>query len=504
MNVLALAVTLPLLTALVGPFFGRRHRARRGLVGVSALAQFALHLGVAGHVLATGPMVLPAGGWPAPLGITLMADALAAALLVLTSLVILVALAHGFASTPAAREHPLRLPLVQFLAAGVNLAFLTADLFNLFVALEVVLISSYALLTFEADHRTVRATLPYVAVNIFGGIVFLAATGLAYAVFGTLNFADLAQRAAALAPDPRLTAWALLMLVALGLKTALVPLFFWLPNSYPVLPASLGAIFAGTLTKIGAYGLIRVFTLIVPPETPAVFPTIQVLAVVTILVGALGALARRSPRHVFAFLIIGQMGFVALALGLATERAVNAGVFHLLQEIPVAASLFLFAASAAVRRAGARAEPRAVAAGAPWFAAAFFCQALALAGVPPLSGFWGKFGIVASATTAGAPLLIAGALTGSVLMLVALLRLWLRDFWSPPSRHAASAAAGDQPPRRPVTWSAGVLTLGSLALGLGVAGSWRVAQAATASLLDRDAYIRLILSAPAGEEVARP
>lgn len=491
MNLAILPLLLPLLTALTAPFLGRRLRARRWLVGSSTLLQCVVHVVLGVRVGTQGSLVLAAGGWDAPVGITLVVDPLAVVMLVLTSLTILLALGHSFTTTPAAREHPLRLPLLQLFLAGVNLCFITADLFNFFVALELLLISSYALLTLEADHRTVRAALPYVTVNILGGIILLGGTVIGYALFGTLNYADLARHATARVGDPRVTAWVVVMLVALGTKTALVPLFFWLPNSYPVLPPALGAIFAATLTKVGAYAFIRIFVSIVPEEIPIVFPLLRTLAAVTILVGTLGALGRHSLRAIFSFLLIGQLGFVVLALGLATPPATTAAIFHLMHEIPAIASLFLFAATvAALRRTdGPSPGTRALWHRAPWFSAAFLCQTLSFAGIPPLSGFWGKFMMIDVATAQGAGGLVACMLAGSLLTLVALLRVWLREFWAEPPDRPTQAT---RIPIRPVTWAAGALTLVSLTLGLGAEGAWRLAEAANTALRDRASHPALL------------
>lgn len=489
-QLIAAPLLLALASALAGPLWGRRTRPRRWFMGAAATVQLLINSILYWHVLRHETLVMHVGGWSPQLGIELVLDPLSGLLLVLTSAATLAALLHAFAATPSQREHPLRLSLVQFLAAGVHLCLITGDLFNLFVALEITLASSFALLTLEADNRTIRHTLPYVAMNLFGSALILAATALTYGMFGTLNFAELAARSQELADPTRITWLALLFIAAFGLKTAIGPLFFWLPYTYPVLPYPLIAVFAATLTKVGAYSLIRIFAGILPAELELPHAVLRGVAVLTLLIGAIGALTRDSLRGLFSFLLVGHLGFVVLALGLFTRESITAAVFYLAHEIPSIAALFMLgSAMTALTRSDQLAQGGGLWRSAPWVAGAFFCQMLSFSGVPPFSGFWGKLMIVSESLAVGATLAVVAALVASALTLVALLKVWLAAVW-----HSRSSTAASPHPRwRSLAWSGGALTLVSIGIGLGAEYVWQAADTATTVLLNRESTTEVII-----------
>ncbi len=249
-----------MLTAVVCCLFvGRPGVGRRVFIAVSAIVQCALSFYLAVRAFHEPPLVLLMGGWAPPLGVVLVVDGLAAIMLCLSTVVALACILFSYAEIPVWAEQPLRLPLMQLLVAGINLSFLTGDLFNLFVAFEIMLVASYALLTLEANDRHIKEAFPYLAVNMFGSALFLVAAGLAYSVFGTLNLADISRRAEAMQGDFGVMVVAVLLVVVFGIKAGVFPLYYWLPNSYPILPFSLGAFYSGMLTKVGIYVLLRTF-----------------------------------------------------------------------------------------------------------------------------------------------------------------------------------------------------------------------------------------------------
>lgn len=493
MNTAILPFLLPLLTGTLALFLGRPSAARRGFFILSAAAQLALALWLVTENVAGRPAVLVAGGWAATVGIALVVDLLAAIMVALSSITALAAVLFTCGESESRVEHPLRLPLLQFMVAGINLAFTTGDLFNLFVSFEIMLIASYALLTLEADDWDIKQAYPYLAVNLVGSTLFLCAAGLAYGLFGTLNFAAISERAAALTGDPRVLVLALLLLVVFGTKAGLFPLYYWLPNSYPVLPAALAGLYAGMLTKVGVYVLVRMFATVLPHDLTGVHQFIAWLAGLTMVLAVMGAISRNSIRGILSFHILSQIGFMALALGLFTPLSIAACIFYIIHHIIVKASLFLVGGVAStLNRTDDLARMGHLWRAAPWVGIVFLIQALSLAGIPPLSGFWGKYVIIVEGLRLGEYVLIGASLVASVLTLFSMLKIWLAAFWSEPAE--AVAHTGDRHWRKQLAVVGG-LTVLSLGIGLGAEGVLRVAQQAADMALDQAGYIQLVLGA---------
>lgn len=489
--VLSLPVMLPLLTGVLTLVFGTPGQGRRWLVALSAVVQLGGALYLARHALEGTPAVLALGGWAAPYGIVLVVDLLAGIMLVLGAATSLASLIYGYAELPVSDEHPLRLPLGQFLVTGINLAFCTGDLFNLFVAFEVMLISSYALMTLEADDWDIKQAFPYLAMNLIGSTFFLVAAGMAYGLFGSLNFAQIADRADALAGTPQLTIWALLLLTVFGMKAGLFPLFYWLPNSYPTLPSPVAALYAGMLTKVGVYVLLRVFGQVLPPGLAGVHLLIAWLAAATMIFGVLGAVSRNFIRGILSFHILSQIGYMVLALGLFTPYAIAAAIFYVIHHIIVKSTLFMVGGTVFVlNRTDDLSRTGRLWLLTPVLGVVFLLQALSLAGIPPLSGFWGKYMIIVEGVRQREWLLVICALVAGVLTLFSMLKIWNGAFWS------ATAADGvhlrDGRWRRMTAVAAG-MTVVSLGIGLGAEFFLEVAHEAARQLLDRPGYIRFML-----------
>lgn len=488
---IAWPVALPLLTALAALFARRPSAARRRLVGGSAALQLGVALALAAAAWRGGPQVLALGGWAAPFGIVLVADLLAGIMLTLGAITALASLLYGFAELPVADEHPLRLPLVQFLVAGINLAFCTADLFNLFVAFEVMLISSYALLTLEADDWDIKQAFPYLALNLVGSTLFLVAAGLAYGLFGSLNFAQIMARSAELAGTPQLTMLALLLLTVFGMKAGLFPLFYWLPNSYPILPSPVAALYAGMLTKVGVYVLLRIFGQVLPPDLPLAHTAMAWLAAATMIFGVLGAVSRGFIRGILSFHILSQIGYMVLAIGLFTPAALAAAVFYVIHHIIVKSTLFMVGGAVVVlNRSDDLAKTGRLWGAAPVLGVVFLLQAFSLAGVPPLSGFWGKYLIVVEGLRQHEWALVFCALLAGVLTLFSMLKIWNGSFWGDAAAAGVHVADGRW---KPMTAVAGGMTVLSLGIGLGAEFFLRVAHEAVRQVLDRGAYVALLL-----------
>lgn len=486
MNGVVLPVLLPLLTAIGLLLWGRPSLSRRMLAAGSAAVQLGLAVGFVVRLAEGGWFILPVGRWAVPYGIVLSIDLLAALMLTLSGLTSLACLIYGFFELPVRWEHPLRLPLVQFLVTGINLAFITGDLFNLFVAFEVMLISSYALLTLEADNWDIKQAYPYIAVNLVGSALFLAAAGLVYALTGTLNFAELAQVTAGMSSDPRLLAVVLLLMVVFALKAGVFPLYHWLPNSYPTLPLPLAALYAGMLTKVGIYVIFRMLTTVLPHDLTFVHGLLAWMAGLTMLLGVLGAISRNYIRGILSFHILSQVGFMILAIGLFTPLSLAAAVVYIVHHIVVKSSLFLLGGIVLVLNKTDDLDRGAnLWRVTPWVGVLFLAQAMSLAGLPPLSGFWGKYLILVAGLELKEYVLVGVSLVASVLTLFSMLKIWLGPFW----REDESVTVHVNDARwRPMAAVVTGLTVISLMIGLGVEGVFRLAQQATATAMDQQGY----------------
>lgn len=393
---------------------------------------------------AQGPAAYRLGDWPAPFGIILIADRLAALMLALTATLALVIQTYAVATGWDQRGRHFH-ALYLFQLMGLNGAFLTGDLFNLFVFFEVLLIASYGLMIHGSGTTRLRAGIQYVAFNLIGSTLFLFALGTLYAVTGTLNMADLAVKIAALPPaDHALIRVAAVMLVGVfAIKGALVPLHFWLPGTYANAPGPVAALFA-IMTKVGAYAILRTTTLILPQGTPAIGPLLADLlmpaAALTLVVGAIGALGTRSLPRLAAFAGLASIGTLFIAIAAQTPQATTAALYYLIHSTLATAAIFLIADQISAQRGGRlSAGPRLASQGV--LAALFFATAIALAGLPPLSGFLGKLLILTALPDA--PLLWTVILTTSFLLILGLSRAGSTLFWT--TTEARTEAAPPSP-----------------------------------------------------------
>jgi multicomponent Na+:H+ antiporter subunit D len=485
-------VLVPMLTALAGLFWGRSGVARRVFFGISAAGQLAVAIYLVAVTYQDQMLVLPLGNWPARFGIVLVVDLLSAVMLALSTLIAFTSILYGYAETSVRVEHPLRLPLMQFLVMGINLSFCTGDLFNLFVAFEILLISSYALLTLEANDWDVKQAFPYVAINLVGSTLFICAAGLTYGLFGTLNFAEIALRSMAMSGDPRILALGLLLLLVFGIKAGLFPLYYWLPNSYPTLPTPLAALYSGMLTKVGVYVLLRIFGTVLPHDLVLIHNFLAWLAGLTMVLAVIGAISRNFIRGILSYHILSQIGFMVLAIGFFTPLSIAASIFYIVHHIIVKASLFLIGGVAArLNRTDDLDGMGHLWKRTPWLGVLFLFQALSLAGLPPLSGFWGKYLIVLEGLKQGAHVLVGASILASILTLFSMLKIWNAAFWGSPAE--VQVRVQD---RRWVnmTFVITAMTLISLAIGLGAEGFIKVAVKAADQALAQRMYAETVLA----------
>jgi multicomponent Na+:H+ antiporter subunit D len=450
-----LPVLLPLLGAAVTLLVGHHPRTQRTVSLVVLTAVVVVSIALLLQADAGGPTAISVGGWPVPLGIVLVVDRLSALMLVVASTVALGVLwfAVGQGSADGSEETPLSIfhPTFLVLIAGVSNAFLAGDLFNLYVGFEILLMASYVLLTLGGSAPRVRAGITYVVVSLTSSLIFLAAIGLVYASTGTVNMAQLAGRLAALPPGMQLLIQSML-LIAFSIKAAVFPLSAWLPDSYPTAPAPVTAVFAGLLTKVGVYAIIRTQTLLFPDG--ALDDVLMWAALATMLIGILGAVAQTDIRRILSFTLVSHIGYMIFGISLGTTAGLAGAIFYVAHHIAIQTTLFLVA-GLIERQGGSTAVDRlgGLAGSAPLLAVLFFVPAVNLAGIPPLSGFIGKLGLLQAGVAVGsgpAYVLVASGVVTSLLTLIAVARVWTRAFWRPvaqaPSHDTAAAAAADAGP----------------------------------------------------------
>ena len=446
-----LPVMLPLFGAGLALALGRYPRVQQ-LISVAVLT---IVVGVALTLVIRadleGAQAVWVGGWE-NLGIALVADRLSALMLLVSSVVSLGVLVYslGQGLTDGQEDTPLSIyhPTYLVLHAGVANAFLAGDLFNLFVGFEILLTASYVLLTLGGTSERVRAGSIYVVVGVVSSLIFLAAVAVVYGATGTVNMAQLAHRIDALSPGVSLTLQ-LMLLVAFGIKAAVFPLSAWLPDSYPTAPAPVTAVFAGLLTKVGIYAIIRTQTILFDR---ALTDVLLWAAILTMLAGILRAVAQSDVKRILSFTLVSYIGYMIFGVGLYTEAGISGAILYVVHHITIQSTLFLVT-GLIERRGGSTSLTRlgGLARLAPALAVLFFVPAMNLSGIPPFSGFVAKVGLLSAGvrydTGLAYALVGAGVLT-SLLTLYAMAKAWNRAFWREPTEalgRVEELRSNDQP-----------------------------------------------------------
>ncbi|MEX2660069.1 MAG: Na+/H+ antiporter subunit D [Acidimicrobiales bacterium] len=491
---LPLPVILPLLAA-GGSLALHRHRGLQralGLVTLTAVLVASVLLLL--EVQSGGIGVVDVGGWRAPIGITLVADLLSTIMLAVSTAMLLAVLVYAIGHPATEDTRRFFHPTYLVLSAGVALAFLTGDLFNLFVAFEVMLIASYVLITLGGSAEQVRSGMTYVVISLLSSTLFVTAVGLVYAATGTVNLADLAGRLDGIDPAIR-NALGLTLLVVFGIKAAIFPLFSWLPDSYPTAPSPVTAIFAGLLTKVGVYAIIRTQTLLFPSDGAS--QVLLVIAGLTMTVGVLGAISQNDVKRILSFHIVSQIGYMILGLGLFTVAGVAGAIFYIVHHIVVKTTLFLVGGLIEVSAGtGALSRLSGLSRRAPVVAALFALPALSLAGIPPFSGFVAKLTLVQAGLAIDQGPVIAVSLLVSLLTLFSMTKIWAGVFWGSPSEVEAGDEAGGEAPLRPPRLMVGAtaaLVVTSLVIAVGAGTLYDLSSDAAATLMAPDGYIAAVL-----------
>ncbi|MEL6891079.1 MAG: Na+/H+ antiporter subunit D [Actinomycetota bacterium] len=515
-SLVPLPIVIPLLAAALSVAFAKVRMAQRilsiGALGASVVVSVLLLI----QADEDGVVIMDAGGWPAPLGITYVVDRLSAIMLVTSSAMMLVVLLYAIGQGGVRHDgdpgvesrHAAFHPIYLVLAAGVAGSFATGDMFNLFVAFEMMLAASYVLMMLGGRGPQIRAGMTYVVISLVASALFIAALALLYASTGTVNMADLATRMPELSSEVR-TGFSLLLITTFGVKAALFPLFFWLPDSYPTAPGPVTAIFAGLLTKVGVYAIVRTQLLLFGGDGDGFGGSRQgtvllVVAGCTMLVGVLGALAQDDLKRALSFHIIGQIGYMIFGLGLFTLAGIAAVVFYIIQTILVKTNLFLVAGLVDEHVGSGRiSQVGGLARSAPVIAVFFAVPALSLAGLPPSSGFAGKFALVDAGIGADEWWIVAIALVVSLLTLFSMTKIWAGVFWGeaevppPPSASVPPPTSASTVGRAGGPWlmvgATGIAVALSIAYVVWAGPIYELAERAAADLLDPRVYVQAVL-----------
>lgn len=505
-NFIILFIVIPMGTGVVGVLLKDQLRVARVLGVLSFIATSCLAIGLLINLRShpTGILVSQMGAWPAPYGISVVFDSLSGLLLAASSLVALGCYVHSFATVDPVAEKRYFHPMVQLLMFGVNLAFMTGDLFNLFVSFEIMLMASYCLLTFGGSRLQMTQAYKYVLLNLVGSTLFVIGAGLVYGMTGTLNFADLAlfvseRQAKGEALPTGFAALSISLLLVFGIKGAIFPLWFWLPDTYYTCNVSIAGLFAGMLTKVGIYAIARTFPMIFAhghsDATKVVMPILAISAAFTMFLGVLGAVSHHNIRRILAVHVISQVGYMVFGLALMTGVALAGCLFYMIQHMVVKSCLFL-CCGIIERHTGTDNLDRSggLLKRDLYLAVVFFIAAMSLVGLPPLSGFFGKLVIIREGWDSRWWLSIFGLLTGA-LTLLSMLKIWSYCFWSPDGETIERTPANmpNTSSLRPAYVGATLLVVIALFLGFGAQPVYQIAFRAGEQLVNPDAYISAVL-----------
>lgn len=490
---LILPIIVPFITGIILILTAKNRAVQRWLGVLGAAALMVISLMLLNDVWTNGIQAVQMGNWPAPFGITLVADLLSAIMVVLAGLMGISVAVYSLTDIDAERESFGYYPLFHILLMGICGSFLTGDLFNLFVWFEVMLIASFVLLTLGGERSQLEGGIKYVTLNLISSAIFLAAVGLIYGLVGTLNMADLHIQLET-SPYPGLiTTLAMLFLIAYGVKAAMFPLFFWLPASYHTPPAAVSAVFSGLLTKVGVYTLIRVFTLLFVQDVPYTHTILLVGSGLTMLVGVLGAAAQNEFRRILSFHIVSQIGYMVMGLALFSPMALAGSVFYITHHIIVKTNLFLVSGVVNhLRGTYSLKKLGGVYSIYPMLGLLFLIPAFSLAGIPPLSGFWAKFVLIRAGLDQGSYWIVAIALVVSLLTIFSMTKIWAEVFWK-------ADPNPDSTPNNPPLMSLpylilpiAVLALITVVIGLFGEPFFNLATRAAEQLLDPTEYIQAV------------
>lgn len=429
-NLAVLPIVIPLISGVLLAFFHNKLPVVRPLAKLLMFTNTLVVFYIMMYIHEHGPVILESGGWSAPFGIILVADMLSISLVFTTNLVALAAVFYAPHSLSKKQEEFYFYTFFFLLITGVSGAFITGDLFNLFVFFEVLLMASYALIVLGGGKVQLRESIKYVLINLFSSMLFVTTVAFLYSVVGTVNMAHIAERVQDVEQKGVLTTIGILLFFVFGTKAALFPLYYWLPKPYTVPNPVVSALFGALLTKVGIYSILRVFTLIFVHETSITHEFFIWIAGLTLLFGVIGALSTNNIKLVIAYNIIPAVGFMLMGIGIFNETAISGTVYYLIHDMIIKAALFLLVGAVAylagttdLRKISGLIQHY------PLLGWLFFISAFVLAGIPPFSGFIGKLLLLRGALEEGEIAIVIIGLLSSLLILLSIMRIFVRGFW---------------------------------------------------------------------------
>ncbi|WP_214819358.1 MULTISPECIES: Na+/H+ antiporter subunit D [unclassified Exiguobacterium] len=434
-NLPVFPIVIPALAAIIMMFMPKRVQLQR-VMALGALAITAIVSLFLVHTVSTeGIQTLNLGNWQAPFGITLVSDMLSALLVTTSTLLTLFIVWFAVHYFSDSYEGNYLYISMLFLLVGVNGAFTTGDIFNLFVFFEVFLMSSYVLIVLGGRGVQLRESIKYLLVNIIASALFVMSVALLYGVTGTLNLADLAMKIPLVDNPDVITVIGVMFVIVFGMKGALVPLHYWLPGAYVVAPTPILAMFGALLTKVGVYSILRTYTLLFDGNGEFLQTFLMVLAVLTIFIGMTGAIAYNDVKLIIIYNIMIAVGVILYGISVNTQTSLEGSLYYLIHDMIIKAVLFMLVGMMiGITKSGQLRDMGGLITRFPLFGWTFFVAALSLAGIPPLSGFFGKLLIVSGGMDEGelfGPLLV---LLSSLFVLYSVMKIFLNGFWGEAKR----------------------------------------------------------------------
>lgn len=488
-NLIILPIIIPIITGMVLVIFRNKILLHRVFSLFATLLIGMVSVVLLEQIRTMGIQTLYLGGWEAPFGITLVADMLAVLLVLVTAIVVFCCLIYAFSSIGSARERHYFYPFCLFLLAGINGSFLTGDIFNLYVCFEVMLVASYVLISLGGTKIQLRESIKYILINIISSFLFLAAIAFLYSMTGTLNLAHLSVRVAEVGQSGLMTAVAFLFFIVFSIKAGLF-LFFWLPGSYSAPPTAIAAIFGALLTKVGIYAIIRLFSLVLYQEPNVVHLFIAILAAVSMLLGAMGAVAFQDIKKIITYNVVVGVGFILAGFASFSLAGMRGSVYYLIHDMIVKALLFLLGGTI-IRLTGTSKlkDVSGLIRSHPQLGWMFFIAALSLSGIPPLSGFIGKIFITEGTFQAGYFWLGGIGLLTSLMVLYSVMKVFMNVFWGYTNFDEETGKGKIKGLLPPIA----LLTALTIALGVGAEGVHAYVDLAVEGLMNPNIYVDAIL-----------
>jgi multicomponent Na+:H+ antiporter subunit D len=434
MNLLpVLPVIFFLIGAVVCIFLHPSRSWQRAVSLTTSLLALAASLVLAHLNLKGAHPILKLGNWDIPFGIVYVADPLACLMLIATALIGVGTSIYIWTTLKDEHEHLHFHFFFLILLGGVSAAFLTGDLFHLFVCFELLLISSFVLMSLGSSKAQLEGSVKYVSINLISSLLLVMSVGFLYSQTGTLSLADLAEKVPQLSEqNPWIAISGIMMLVSFGIKAGVFPLFFWLPASYHTPPTAIAALFAGLLTKVGVYSLMRIFPLLYFPNGTGFQNAFILIGALTMVIGVIGAVSQFTIKRILSIHIISQVGYIILAIGLESQIALAAAIFYTLHNMIAKTNLFFIGGIVEkIQGTDDLGHGGSLFKKAPILSLIFLISALGLAGIPPLSGFFAKLFVIIGAAKEDQYLAITISLAVSVLTLYSMLKIWNYSFWQP-------------------------------------------------------------------------